>query len=77
MMRDTPRTFVGSVVFLLADSPPRETAERVRAALVALPSISGCDVDAVARSVLVTAREPVDRADVAAVLVAHGCSVRP
>jgi hypothetical protein len=72
MMRDTPRTFVGPVAFLLDGPVCRHVTDEVRA----LPGIDRCDLDAAAGTLLVTAGAPVDRTDVVAVLDRLGCRIR-
>lgn len=76
MMRDTPRTFVGSVVFLLDGPVCGHLADAVQAHIGQLPGISRCTLDVAARTLLVTAEAPVDRTDVVAVLDRLGCRVR-
>lgn len=77
MMRDTPRTFVGSVVFLLETPVPAEVADLVRADLSRLPGISRCEFDARGGSLLVSAAAPIDRSDILEVLDRLGCRVHP
>jgi hypothetical protein len=77
MMRETPRTFVGSVVLLLGGPPCGHLADAVVAEVEALPGVSRCALDAAAGTLLVTAQEPVDRTDVVTVLDRVGCPVRP
>lgn len=76
MMRDTPRTFVGSVVFLLDGPICRHVTDAVRAHVGQLPGVSRCALDVPTGTLLVTAEEPVDRTDVVAVLDRVGCRVR-
>ena len=76
MMRDTPRTFVGSVVFLLDGPVCAHITDAVHDQVGALPGVSRCTLDVDAGTVLVTAQEPVDRTDVIAVLDKVGCRVR-
>ncbi|HEU5039004.1 MAG TPA: heavy metal-associated domain-containing protein [Nocardioides sp.] len=75
-MRDTPRTFVGSVVFLLQGPVCRHLVEEVPAAIRQLPGISRCRLDVAEATLTVTAESPVDRTDVVAVLDRLGCPVR-
>ena len=75
-MRDTPRTFVGSVAFLLQGRVCGHVAEAVRAGIGGLPGIVLCELDAAAETLVVTADRPVDRVDVVAVLDRLGCRVR-
>ena len=76
MMRDTPRTFVGSVVFLLDGPVGGHAADVVRAEVGRLPGIGRCDLDPAEGTLLVTALAPVDRTDVVAVLDRLGWRVR-
>ena len=76
MMRDTPRTFVGSVVFLLDGPVCAHITSAVHGEVGRLPGVSRCILDAAAGTLLVTALEPVDRTDVMAVLDSVGCRVR-
>jgi copper chaperone CopZ len=76
MMRNTPRTFVGSVVFLLDGPVCGHVTDAVHAALQRLPGIGSCRLDVRAGTLVVTAEAPVDRADVVEVLDRLGCAVR-
>lgn len=76
MMRDTPRTFVGSVVFVLDGPVCGHITDAVHAQVGQLPGVSRCVLDVAAGTLLVTAQEPVDRTDVIAVLDRVGCRVR-
>ncbi|GAA1958756.1 hypothetical protein GCM10009798_18000 [Nocardioides panacihumi] len=75
-MRDTPRTFVGSVVFLLDGPVCCHITDAVHGHVGRLPGVSRCALDVAAGTLLVTAEEPVDRTDVIAVLDRVGCRVR-
>ncbi|HET6561510.1 MAG TPA: hypothetical protein VFG72_06520 [Marmoricola sp.] len=75
MMRDTPRTFVGPVVFLLQGPVPSDVAEKVHAELLRLRGISLCELDLAAGTLTVNAQTPVDRTDVVALLDRLGCRV--
>ncbi len=76
MMRDTPRTFVGTVVLLLQGPVAPRTAEAVRAELGSVPGVSRSHLDPATGTLAVTAETPVDRTDVVAVLDRLGCAVR-
>jgi hypothetical protein len=76
MMRNTPRAFVGSVVFLLDGPVCAHITDAVHAQIGQLPGVSRCALDVAAGALLVTAQEPVDRTDVIAVLDKVGCRVR-
>jgi hypothetical protein len=76
MMRNTPRTFVGSVVFLLDGPVCTHITDSVHAQVRALTGISRCELDAVAGTLVVTAETPVDRTDIVEVLDGLGCQVR-
>ncbi len=76
MMRGTPRTFVGPVVFLLDGPVDPGCAEKVTTGLGRLPGITACEVDVGSGAVVVTAGAPADRADVEAVLERLGWRLR-
>ena len=76
MMRETPRTFVGPVVFLVDGTSCGQLTERVCSEIGRLPGVGSCDLDLAAGTLVVTARTPVDRTDVVAVLDRLGCHVR-
>lgn len=75
MMRDTPRTFVGTVVFLLDGPVCAHITDAVQSQVGQLPGVSRCALDVAAGTLLVTAQEPVDRTDVIAILDTVGCRV--
>ncbi|MBA2956171.1 heavy metal transporter [Nocardioides sp. MAH-18] len=75
MMRDTPRTFVGTVVFLLDGPVCAHITDAVHSEVGQLDGVTRCDLDAAAGTLLVTAQEPIDRTDVIAVLDMVGCRV--
>jgi hypothetical protein len=75
MMRNTPRAFVGTVMFRLEDPPGSGASEAVEREVGDVPGVSFCDVDKAAGLLIVTAREPVERAEVLAVLDRLGCRV--
>jgi hypothetical protein len=77
MMRNTPRTFVGSVVFLLERPVCVHITDAVHAEVGRLPGVSRCELDVVGGTLVVTAETPVDRTDVVEVLDRLGCDVRP
>ncbi|MFC4786322.1 hypothetical protein ACT8ZV_17730 [Nocardioides sp. MAHUQ-72] len=76
MMRNTPRTFVGSVVFLLEGPVCGHITDAVHAQVGQLPGITRCILDVAEGTLLVTAEAPVDRTDVVAVLDRLDCRVR-
>lgn len=73
MMRNTPRAFVGTVMFRLQDPPATGVGEAVERQVGNLPGVSFCDVDEAVGLLIVTAREPVERADVLTVLDLLDC----
>jgi hypothetical protein len=75
MMRNTPRTFVGTVVFLLNGPVCAYITEAVHSEVGQLNGVSRCALDAAAGTLLVTAHEPIDRTDVIAILDKVGCRV--
>lgn len=76
MMRETPRVFVGSVVFPLEGTACGPLPDAVCSEIGRLPGIERCDLDLASGTLVVTARSPVDRADVVATLDRLGCRVR-
>ena len=76
-MRDTPRTFVGSVVLVLDGPVDGPVADAACAAVRQLPGVGRCEPDPAGGTLVVTARSPVDRAEVVALLHRLGCRVRP
>jgi hypothetical protein len=75
MMRDTPRLFVGPAVFELDGLLCSRGAAAVHREVGRLPGISRCELDPTAGVLLVTARTPVDRSSVVALL--DGLGVHP
>jgi hypothetical protein len=76
MMRNTPRTFVGPVVFLLDGPVCVHVADAVHDQVARLPGVSRCGLDPASGTLLVTAAEPVERTDLIALLDQVGCRVR-
>lgn len=76
MMRNTPRTFVGTVVFLLDGPVCPHITDAVHSRVRALRGISRCELDVAGGTLVVTAETPVDRADVVEILDGAGCQVR-
>lgn len=86
MMDNTPRTFVGTVALRLEDPVRGPTdvidgsggatgIDRVVAEVTALVGVGGCSFDEAASLLVVTAREPVERADLLDLLGRLGCRV--
>jgi hypothetical protein len=76
MMRQTPRTFIGSTLLSLDGGVCVHVADAVRSRLRGIPGISACELDVPAGTLLVTADAPVDRADVLDALRSTGCAAR-
>ncbi len=76
MMRDTPRTFVGSVVLHLQGRVCAHVADQVRDQVGTLEGVGFCELDVATGTLLVTAERPVDRTDVVAALDRVGYRVR-
>lgn len=72
MMRDTPRTFVGTTSFQVVGMTDQDCADAVTAAVASLPGITGVSADPGARCVVVTTDRPLDRGDVVAVIERAG-----
>ena len=76
MMRNTPRTFVGSVLFSI-DSPVCDHfIDAVHEEVCRLAGISRCELDTTAGTLVVTATDPVDRTDIVEILDRLGCHIR-
>jgi len=74
MMRNTPRTFVGTVTFRLEDTPGLD-AGALAEGFGLMPDVRISEMDVGERTVLVTALRPTDRSDVVAALARLGCRV--
>lgn len=76
MMRDTPRTFVGTVVLRL-DGPiqPAVVEAALSEGLELVPGVLVSELDVAAGTLMVTAERPADRGDVVAALSWLGCPV--
>ncbi len=77
MMRNTPRTFVGTVVLVLESPIGAEAVPFIRAEVERVDGVSRCNVDASAGTIVITAQRPVDRTDLVALLHRLRCRVRP
>lgn len=75
-MRDTPRSFVGTVTLWLEQVPSPHEQERLRAEIAALGGTRLGEFDEAAATVAVTADRPTDRSAVVRVLERAGCPVR-
>ncbi|GAA2129907.1 hypothetical protein GCM10009843_31990 [Nocardioides bigeumensis] len=74
-MRNTPRAFVGTVMFRLENPVSAGVCDAVERQVGNLSGVSFCDFDEAAGLLIVTAREPVERADVLALLDRLDCRV--
>jgi hypothetical protein len=76
MMRDTPRTFVGTVAFRL-DGPiqPAVVGAALSVGLELVPGVQVAELDVAAGILVVIAERPADRGDVVAALSRLGCPV--
>lgn len=77
MMRDTPRVFIGSVVFLLEGPLDDRVVDELLLSVASLPGVRACEHDAAAGALVVTAGAPMDRAAVVAAIDRAGCRIRP
>ena len=75
MMSNTPRVFVGTTTFLIAGIQSPTDLQKVTAAINGFPGVWVVVADQVAGLVTVTAERPVNRTDVAAVIIQAGYSV--
>jgi hypothetical protein len=76
MMRDTPRSFVGTVTLRLQRVPCPHQQQRARAEIAALGGVRLRGFDAGPAAVSVTADRPTDRTAVVRALERAGCPVR-
>ena len=74
MMRGTPRTFIGTVVFLLREPAGEHGAAVVAEEVGRVPGVGSVELDD-AGTLVVSATAPVDRSDLLALLERLGCSV--
>jgi len=74
MMRNTPRTFVGTVTFRLEDTAALEPGTLTEG-FDLMPEVRIAAADAGDGTVLVTAQRPTDRNEVLAALARLGCRV--
>lgn len=74
MMRNTPRTFVGTVTFRLEDTAAMGTGH-LTDGFDLMPGVRISEMDVGGGTVLVTALRPTDWNDVVAALARLGCRV--
>ena len=65
MLDSTPRTFIGATTFQVTGMTCGHCQRAVTEEISRIPGIRGVAVDLAAGRVMVTATQPVDRADVA------------
>ena len=75
MMRDTPRTFVGTVALRLEGPVTPAVRDALHEGLALLRGVRVSELDAGSGTLMVTAERPVDRAEVTAALCRLGCPV--
>jgi hypothetical protein len=75
MMRDTPRTFVGTLALRLERPIGPEVIEALAETPELVPGVRISDLDVAAGTLMVTAERPTDRGDVVAALDYLGCPV--
>ncbi len=75
MMRDTPRTFVGTTSFRVGGMTGQDSADAMAAVIAGLPGIAGVSFDPGAGSVVITTDRPLERGDVAAALEGAGLTL--
>ena len=64
MLENTPRTFIGATTFQVAGMTCGHCQRAVTEEISRIPGVQGVAVDLATGSVMVTATQPVDRADV-------------
>ena len=77
MLEDTPRTFVGATAFQVTGMTCGHCQRAVTEEISRIPGIQGVTLDLATGSVTVTARQPVDRADVARAVSEAGYTLTP
>ena len=77
MMPDTPHTFVGATTFTVTALDCTHCRRALTAEICAVPGVEAVTFDPSSGIVTVTASEPVDRADIAAVITVAGHALRP
>jgi nucleoid-associated protein YgaU len=76
MMRETPRSFVGTVTLRLCRVPCPHQQQRARAEIAALGGVRLRGFEEEGSAVSVTADQPTDRTAVVQALERAGCQVR-
>ena len=75
MMRETPRTFVGTVALRLEGPIRPDVIDELSKSPELVPGVRISDLDASTGTLMVTAERPTDRGDVLAALAGLGCPV--
>jgi copper chaperone CopZ len=77
MLFGTPRNFVGSTTFLVNGMTCAHCEQAITQEISAVDGVTCVTVDLASGTVTVTATEPVDRADIAAVIDGVGHTLAP
>jgi copper chaperone CopZ len=77
MLFGTPRTFVGSTTFTVNGMTCAHCERAITQEISAVDGVASVTVDVTSGTVTVTATEPVDRADIAAVIDGVGHTLAP
>jgi copper chaperone CopZ len=77
MLFGTPRTFVGSTTFTVTGMTCAHCERAITQEIAAVDGVQSVTVDVASGTVTVTATEPVDRADIAAVIDGVGHTLAP
>jgi copper chaperone CopZ len=77
MMPSTPRTFIGSTTFTVRGMTCAHCRRAVAAKISGVPGVESVTVDGATCTVIVSARRPVDRADIATAVGTAGYALVP
>jgi copper chaperone CopZ len=77
MLFGTPRTFVGSTTFTVTGMTCAHCERAITQEIASVDGVQSVTVDVASGTVTVTATEPVDRADIAAVIDGVGHTLAP
>ena len=77
MLSSTPRTFIGSTTFQVTGMTCAHCQRAVIAEIAGVGGVESVSVDLASGTVTVTARQPVDRADIAAAVDEAGYVLVP
>ena len=77
MLSNTPRTFIGSTTFTVTGMTCAHCQRAITQEITAVAGVESVTVDLASGTVIVTAGQPVDRADIAAAVDEAGYALIP